>query len=138
MRTTGTRGVAVLVAVVVGLVGCGSEGRDEPTTVPTTPEQRFPVILDVVVAGGGGSYDFTVTISSPYDTAQRYADGWRVMGNDGSVYGEHTLTHDHATEQPFTRTQVGVAIPVGVSEVLVEGRDSANGYGGDAVTVDLP
>jgi hypothetical protein len=51
------------------------------------------------------------------------------------VYGEHTLTHDHANEQPFTRTQSGVVIPAGVDEVTVEGRDLEHGYGGETVTV---
>ncbi len=43
-----------------------------------------------------------------------------------------------ATEQPFTRTQSGVAIPDGVDEVVVEGRDLCNGYGGGTLTVPVP
>ncbi len=53
-----------------------------------------------------------------------------MLGPDGTVYGEHELTHDHAGEQPFTRTQEGVAIPDGIDEVTIEGRDLVNGYGG--------
>jgi len=70
-------------------------------------------------------------------TPERYADGWRVLGPDGEVYGEHTLTHDHAAEQPFTRAQEGVEIPDGVAEVTIEGRDLSNGYGGQTFTVEL-
>jgi hypothetical protein len=81
---------------------------------------------------------FAVTISSSYDTPQQYADGRRVQSSEGAVLGEHTLTHDHASEQPFTRTQSVVEIPEGITEVTVEGRDQANGYGGTTVTVDLP
>ncbi|WP_372594341.1 hypothetical protein [Actinotalea sp.] len=83
-------------------------------------------------------YDVVVTISSPYDTPERYADGWRVLGPDGTTLGEHELGHDHATEQPFTRTQRSVVIPDGVTEVTVEGRDLVNGYGGVTVTVAVP
>ncbi len=49
---------------------------------------------------------------------------------DGVVLGEHALTHDHADEQPVTRTQTGLEIPEGVDVVTVEGRDAQNGYGG--------
>lgn len=115
----------------------------EPTgptlpAAPTTDVQRFPDVLAVeATAGGDGTWSFAVTISSPYDTPERYADGWRVIGPDGEVYGEHTLTHDHAAEQPFTRTQRGVEIPSDVSEVTIEGRDQQYGYGGGAATITL-
>jgi hypothetical protein len=49
-----------------------------------------------------------------------------------------TLTHDHATEQPFTRTQAGLEIPDGIASVTVEGHDLDNGYGGATQTVDVP
>ncbi|MGB8361039.1 MAG: hypothetical protein WCE80_06520, partial [Acidimicrobiia bacterium] len=79
-----------------------------------------------------------VTMSSPYDTASRYADAWRVVGDDGVVYGVNELTHDHAAEQPFTRSLTGVEIPASVSTVVVEGRDQVYGWGGATVTVTLP
>jgi hypothetical protein len=49
-----------------------------------------------------------------------------------------TLGHDHAAEQPFTRTQTGVEIPGDVTTVTVEGRDTENGYGGTTRTVQIP
>lgn len=79
-----------------------------------------------------------MTIRSPYDTPDRYADGWRILAPDGTVLGEMTLGHDHASEQPFTRTQTGVAVPAGITQVTVEGRDRENGYGGATRMVDLP
>ncbi|MEO6122662.1 MAG: hypothetical protein ABIR32_03060 [Ilumatobacteraceae bacterium] len=100
-------------------------------------DQQFPEIVDATATGNNGTWTFSVTVSSPYDTPERYADGWRVLGMDGTVYGEHELTHDHSTEQPFTRTQDGVAIPEGINEVMIEGRDLVNGYGGTTVTVQL-
>lgn len=54
------------------------------------------------------------------------------------MLGEHELTHDHAAEQPFTRTQTGLEIPDGVDSVTVEGRDQEFGYGGGTVEVDVP
>jgi hypothetical protein len=75
-------------------------------------EQRYPDVVAVKVhARAPVRFDFDVTISSPYDTPQRYADAFRITGKDGKVYGERILWHDHADEQPFTRDLYGVAIP---------------------------
>lgn len=59
-------------------------------------------------------------------------------GPCGEVLAEHHLAHHHAEEQPFTRTRGPFAIPTGVDEVTVEGRDLEHGYGGETATVDVP
>ena len=101
--------------------------------------QKYP---DVVAAKahtrGGDSFDFDVTVSSPYDTPRRYADAFRVLGKDGAVLGERILLHDHAGEQPFTRDLYGVRIPRGIRTVTVQARDQKYGYGGKTVEVGLP
>ncbi len=52
--------------------------------LPAAAEQQFADIVAVKVKPrGAGKFDFDVTVSSPYDTAQRYADAFRVMGKDG-------------------------------------------------------
>ena len=138
--------VVVVGAVVVG--GCGGESGvtvssiaripDETTTI-VTDEQRFPEILDAqATSAGDGTWTFAVTISSPYDTPQRYADGWRVLGPDGIEYGLRVLAHDHAAEQPFTRSLAGVEIPPGVDVVQIEARDLANGWSGETFEISLP
>jgi hypothetical protein len=101
--------------------------------------QRHPDVLSARVrARGGEVFDFDVTVSSPYDTPQRYADAFRAMGPDGSVYGERILLHDHAGEQPFTRDLYGVRIPPGIREVTLQGRDRRHGWGGQTIIVPLP
>lgn len=122
---------------------CGETSRHH--LVPPSPDaagtsdQRFPDIVGAeVTEDASGIYTFAITVSSPYDTARRYADGWRIIGPDWQVYGEHMLTHDHASEQPFTHTQSGVTIPDGVATVTIEVRDKANGYGGATTQVALP
>ena len=100
--------------------------------------QRFPDVIDAEAEFDGETWTISATVSSPYDTPERYADAWRVVGPDGSVYGERILLHDHATEQPFTRSATGIEIPEGVTEVVVEGRDLENGYGGTTFTLTLP
>lgn len=101
--------------------------------------QKHPDVLAAKVqARAPGTFDFDVTVSSPYDTPQRYADAFRVRSKDGIVYGERILLHDHAGEQPFTRDLHGVSIPPGVRTVTVEARDRQYGYGGKTVEVALP
>ena len=132
--------------------GPGLDLPEEPTTLPaTTPspataapttttttttttelaeEQRFPDVIDATASFDGETWTVSATLSSPYDTPERYADSWRVVGPDGSVYGERFLTHDHANEQPFTRRQTGIVIPDDVDVVTIEGRDQQYGWGG--------
>jgi hypothetical protein len=101
--------------------------------------QKHPdVIAAKVQPRGADTFDFDVTVSSPYDTPLRYADAFRVLHKDGTVYGERVLLHDHATEQPFTRDLQGVKVPAGVRSVVVQARDLKNGWGGKTVEVVLP
>lgn len=127
-------------ATGLGFAGCG-DGTDSRDGAGGDSEpaagQGFPDVVGVEARREGETWTFEVTISSPYDSPERYADGWRIMAPDGTVYGEHELAHDHAGEQPFTRTQTGVRIPAGVPSVTVEGRDLKNGYGGATKTIDL-
>ena len=139
------RALAAPVAVLA-LAACGAQAPQAATspapggsTGAATATQEFPDVEQAELRPqGDGTYTVEVTISSPYDTPERYADGWRVLGPDGAELGRHTLGHDHADEQPFTRTQSGLEIPDDVTEVVVQGRDSANGYGGTTATVPVP
>lgn len=100
---------------------------------------RYPDVIDVKVRPRGADrFDFDVTISSPYDSPQRYADAFRVMSADGKVHGERTLLHDHANEQPFTRDLYGVVVPPKVRSVVVQARDRKYGYGGRTARIALP
>jgi len=153
MRRLITQVFVVMAVAALGAVGCSSddpspseaseasEAQDAPATslVGATPAEQFPDIVsaEATFDDSSGTWSFAVTVSSPYDTPERYADGWRVVGPDDEVYGVHTLGHDHAAEQPFTRRQTGVEIPDDVDEVTIEGRDQANGFGGSTVTVEL-
>jgi hypothetical protein len=164
----GRRLAAAAVVCALGVAGCSSDGSAAPTDQPSTaadaaaataasdggdspgdgeddrPDdagdaQQFPDIVEAeLIPRGDGTYDVAVTVSSPYDTPQRYADGWRVLGPDGEVLGTHMLLHDHANEQPFTRTQRGLVVPAGIADVTIEGRDLEYGYGGGTVVVAVP
>lgn len=105
----------------------------------TLKEQKFPDVLAAKVRPmGDSSFDFDVTVSSPYDTPSRYADGFRVVSPSGTVFGERKLWHDHQGEQPFTRDLYSVKIPPGVKQAVIEARDQKYGYGGKSIQVLLP
>lgn len=100
--------------------------------------QKYPDVVSATVRPRTlDTFDFDVTVSSPYDTPARYADGFRVMGRDGVVFGERQLLHDHGNEQPFTRDLYGVRIPPGIRVVVIQARDQRYGYGGKTVEVVL-
>ena len=89
-------------------------------------------------------WQFAVTIESEETGWDKYADGWDVVLPDGTVAradenDEFTrvLLHPHENEQPFTRSQRDVPIPSDVTQVTVRAHDSAEGWGGREVTVDL-
>lgn len=158
------RALATLTVAAMAIAACGSSPSDDAaatadestttadvaTTVTTLNTTTFTTLADnsegelfpdVIDANarldGDGTWSFDATLSSPYDTAERYADAWRVVGPDGAEYGIRVLTHDHASEQPFTRSQSGIAIPDDVDEVTVQGRDQVSGWGGQTVVVEL-
>ncbi|MCB1769430.1 MAG: hypothetical protein KDJ31_07005 [Candidatus Competibacteraceae bacterium] len=102
-------------------------------------QQPFPGVLAATVRPSGvDTFDFEVTVSSPYDTPQRYADAFRVSSPDGTVFGERMLLHDHQHEQPFTRALYGVKISPGLRKVVIQAHDQQFGYGGTSREVTLP
>ena len=110
-----------------------------PVQAADLPAQKYPDVVGVAVkARAQDRFDFDVTVSSPYDTAARYAEGIRAVGKDGVVLGVRELLHDHATEQPFTRDLYGVKILRGVKSVTIQARDRQYGFGGKSVDVALP
>jgi hypothetical protein len=137
-----TSRLALLFGVFLIISACTPTGESGAVTTSTAANALSVLYPDVVgvevTANQDGSFRFSVTLSSPYDTPERYADAWRVRDEDGTVYGIRELVHDHATEQPFTRSLDGVEIPPGVTSVVVEGRDQVSGWGGAVVIVNLP
>lgn len=104
-----------------------------------TPALAGPAdVLKAEARSAGGGWSFDVTVAHADTGWEHYADAWRVVGPDGTVYGTRTLLHPHVGEQPFTRSLSGVAIPVEVAAVRVEAHDLVHGWGGAAVEVTLP
>lgn len=98
---------------------------------------------DVEIVGAtatlsGGTWRFDVTLAHGDTGWDHYADAWRVVGPDGTVFGTRTLYHPHVDEQPFTRSLSGVAVPEAVTTVRIEARDSVHGWSPHTVEIALP
>ncbi|MDX1621657.1 MAG: hypothetical protein R3320_11745 [Nitriliruptorales bacterium] len=140
--------MSLMLLVAMLLLGCAGDDNssdpqatvDPPTSTATAGNttNRYPDVVDAEVTKEGDTWTVSATISSPYDSDDRYADAFRVLTPDGEVLGVRELLHPHPDEQPFTRSLTGLEIPEGVDRVTVEGRDLVNGWGGATVTVDLP
>lgn len=62
-----------------------------PALAADAAAQKFSDVLAVTVYERSKQrFDFDVTVSSPYDSPQRYADAFRVTGKNGSVFGERS------------------------------------------------
>jgi len=69
--------------------------------------QRYPDVVSArVQPRASDTFDFDVTVSSPYDTPTRYADAFRVMGQDGVVFGKQ-----QAAARPRQRAAVHPGSP---------------------------
>ncbi|MEL6271651.1 MAG: hypothetical protein AAFV33_08910 [Chloroflexota bacterium] len=91
-----------------------------------------------------GTWNFSVTVRHPDTGWEDYADGWDVVLPDGTVVRRSAddpftrlLLHPHENEQPFTRSQSGLAIPDDVTTVTVRAHDIVDGFGGQEIVVDL-
>ena len=119
-----------------------------PTPSPVTEgEERSPnadVTYVRATQSGDGSWTFQVTVEHPDTGWEDYADGWDVVLPDGAAIKPdpdspftRLLLHPHETEQPFTRSQSGIVIPDGITQVTVRAHDLVDGFGGREVPVDL-
>lgn len=107
-----------------------------PTAITST-EDVSPIsdqaeVLEVKVSGEAGAYNFSVTISSPDEGCNQYADWWEVITQDGELLYRRVLLHSHVGEQPFTRS--GGPVPIGADTiVLVRAHMNTSGYGSQAM-----
>lgn len=125
-------------AAVSGPAPGAEPSPDAAAEEPISDDDMFPDVIDATAQPTDDTWTIAATLSSPYDTPERYADAWRVLGPDGEVYAERVLTHDHANEQPFTRSQSRIEIPEDVDVVTIQGRDLEFGYGGETYELVLP
>lgn len=118
--------------LAAGLTACLIMGANGATAgeADVVAAQAYPT--------GDGTWRFEVTVRHADTGWDHYADKWDVVAPDGRVLGTRVLLHPHETEQPFTRSLGGVAVPADVTAVTLRAHDSVHAYGGAEVTVELP
>ncbi|MGR3514818.1 MAG: hypothetical protein ACU0GG_18820 [Paracoccaceae bacterium] len=103
-----------------------------------TPVLADDATIEAVDARNSGSaWTFSVTLLHADTGWDDYADGWRIVAEDGTELGLRVLYHPHVDEQPFTRSLGGVSIPEGVDTVYVEARTNTDGWGSARFPVSL-
>lgn len=100
--------------------------------------QLYPDVIEATVTRNGANYDFVVTVSAPYDSPERHSDAWRVVGDDGVVYGVMEREDDVTPGPLATSSLSGVSIPPTVTTVTIEARDLVYGWGGGTRELTLP
>lgn len=96
------------------------------------------VVAASATPDGSGRWTILVTLRHPDTGWDHYASGWKVLAPDGTRLGLRDLTHPHFDEQPFERALERVAIPAGISEVLIVPRGTLDGWAAMPVILTLP
>jgi hypothetical protein len=99
---------------------------------------KADVINVKIMRKSQGAYSFDITVRSDDTGWDKYADRWEIVAPSGEVIAQRILQHPHETEQPFTRSLSGVAIPESVRSVTVRAHDKVEGFGGAEMTVEVP
>jgi len=135
---------ALWIAVALLLTSCGWLDRMRDSAMTSTNQANADVTYVRAVESTAGTWTFHVTVQHPDMGWEDYADGWDVVTPDGTVIKTdpaspftRLLLHPHVEEQPFTRSQSGIAIPVDVTQVRVRAHDLVAGFGGHEILVDL-
>ena len=121
------------VKIVLGFAGCWVA-----LIGPAALAGEAAVVAATIAETAAGLYRFDVTVRHQDSGWEHYADRWEVVAPEGRVLGVRTLLHPHVDEQPFTRSLSGVAIPAGVSRVILRAHDLVHEFGGREVSLRMP
>jgi len=97
-----------------------------------------PVVERATATHTGSTWTIAVTLSHPDTGWDHYADGWEVLDETGTRLGVRDLLHPHVTEQPFTRSLSGIAIPKGTGSIRIRARCQVDGWSDTTFEMPLP
>ena len=133
-------GIALLfLGAVLAHSGNGQNEGGDATSRDFNPDLDFAQVRYVKATEvSAGEWRFDVSVRHRDEGWDHYADAWRVVDpRNGEILGERILAHPHDEEQPFTRSQSGIAIAKSLARVLVRARCNVHGFGGREILVDL-
>jgi hypothetical protein len=122
------RECAVVLTLIVSSVAYSSEEQ--------TSLDFAQVVFVKASQSSSGSWCFDATVEHNDNGWEHYADGWEVVSANNQQVAFRELLHPHDNEQPFTRSQCGIALPDN-AVVTVRAKCNVHGYGGASVVVDL-
>ena len=94
-------------------------------------------IVKVMIEPSAHRWTFHVTLKHDDKGWDHYANGWRVVDEDGNELGMRKLWHPHEDEQPFTRSLANVLVPKGKTIVYIEASDKVHGWSKQRVRINL-
>ena len=131
-----------LTAVAIGAAlatGCGDSGRPAAGDVGTQGPLECPDVIRVdITRDADGTHTIAATVSSPYETVDHFVNAITVQAPAGEELARLDLVEAHVDQQPFTETLTGVEIEPSMTEVVVRGHDSINGWCGLTIRADVP
>ncbi len=95
------------------------------------------VVAAAAYPEGSGLWRFEVTVRHQDEGWDHYASKGDVVAPDGVILGTRERLPPHENEQPFTRSLGGVAVPEGITALVLRAHDSVHGYGGQEMSVEL-
>jgi len=85
-------------------------------------------VTQVAVKEQNQSYWFEVTVKSPDEGCEQYADWWEIIDETGELLYRRILMHSHINEQPFTRS--GGPLKISPDKIIIIRAHMNNlGYG---------
>ena len=94
-------------------------------------------IVNVVLTKQSGTWRADVTLNHADTGWKHYADGWRLVDENGGEIVKRTLYHPHVNEQPFTRSTSNFQIPSDKKIIFVEAHDLNRGWSPNKVRIDM-
>ena len=94
-------------------------------------------IVEVMIEPSAHRWTFHVTLKHEDTGWKHYADGWRIVDEEGNELGFRKLWHPHENEQPFTRTLASVLVPKEKNIIYIEAHDKVHGWSKQRVRINM-